>query len=161
MSRIGLLVRSLPAMQRALYYKRCSFIRWVSPSRSELSWSYDRRSSKFEVTLFLTVSQSVCLGIEYPCGTCDQVILPVGMLLSEICGLLSQGVEVEITLLLTTSQPVCLGIEYPCGTCDQIFQVQVTLRPTVSRPACLGVRHLFRTRDQFFLSWITFRQLLI
>jgi hypothetical protein len=39
-----------------------------------------------EVTLPLTVSQSVCLGIEHPYGTCDQILLPVGMLLSEICG---------------------------------------------------------------------------
>jgi hypothetical protein len=42
-----------------------------------------------EVTLRLTVSQSVCLGIEHPCGTCDQILLPVEMLLSEICGLVS------------------------------------------------------------------------
>jgi hypothetical protein len=47
--------------------------------------------SKFEVTLGLTVSQSVCLGIEHPCGTCEQILLPVGMLLSEICGLISVG----------------------------------------------------------------------
>jgi NADH-ubiquinone oxidoreductase chain 4L len=36
-----------------------------------------------EVSYFTTdgqsVSQSVCLGIEYPCGTCDQILLPVGM----------------------------------------------------------------------------------
>jgi hypothetical protein len=32
-----------------------------------------------------SVCQSVCLGIEHPCGTCDQILLPVGMLLSEIC----------------------------------------------------------------------------
>jgi hypothetical protein len=44
-----------------------------------------------EVTLRLTVSQSVCLGIEYPCGTCDQILFPVGMLLSEICCLISVG----------------------------------------------------------------------
>jgi hypothetical protein len=44
-----------------------------------------------EITLRLTVSQSVCLGIEYPCGTCDQILLPVGMLLSEIWGLVSVG----------------------------------------------------------------------
>jgi hypothetical protein len=42
-----------------------------------------------EVTLRLTVSQSVCLGIEHPCGTCDQILFSVGMLLSEICGLVS------------------------------------------------------------------------
>jgi hypothetical protein len=38
-----------------------------------------------------TDGQSVCLSIEHPCGTCDQVILPVGMLPSEICGLVSVG----------------------------------------------------------------------
>jgi hypothetical protein len=46
---------------------------------------------KVEVTLRLTVSKSVCLGSEHPCGTCDQILLPVGMLLSEICGLVSVG----------------------------------------------------------------------
>jgi hypothetical protein len=38
-----------------------------------------------------SVSQSVCLGIEYPCGTYHQILLPVGMSLSEICGLVSMG----------------------------------------------------------------------
>jgi hypothetical protein len=38
---------------------------------------------------FTTDSQSVCLGIEHPCGNCDQILLPVGVLLSEICGLVS------------------------------------------------------------------------
>jgi hypothetical protein len=33
-----------------------------------------------EVTSQLTVSQSVCLGIEHPCATCVQILLPVGML---------------------------------------------------------------------------------
>jgi hypothetical protein len=40
---------------------------------------------------FTTDSQSVCLGIEYPCETCDQIFFPIGMLLSEICGLVSIG----------------------------------------------------------------------
>jgi hypothetical protein len=40
---------------------------------------------------FTTDSQSVCLGIEHPCEICDQILLPVGMLLSEICGLVSVG----------------------------------------------------------------------
>jgi hypothetical protein len=44
-----------------------------------------------EVTLRLTDSQSVCLSIEHPWGTCDQILFPVGMLLSEICGLASMG----------------------------------------------------------------------
>jgi hypothetical protein len=44
-----------------------------------------------EVTLRLTVSQSVCLGIEYPCGTHDKILFPFRMLLSEICGLVSMG----------------------------------------------------------------------
>jgi hypothetical protein len=33
--------------------------------------------------------KSACLGIEHPCGTCDKILLPVGVLLSEICGLIS------------------------------------------------------------------------
>jgi hypothetical protein len=42
---------------------------------------------------FTTYGQlvSVYLGIEHPCGTCDQILLPVGMLLYEICGLISVG----------------------------------------------------------------------
>jgi hypothetical protein len=52
-----------------------------------------------EVTLRLTVgrsvgqsvSRSVCLGIEHLCWTCDQILFPVGMLLSEICGFVSVG----------------------------------------------------------------------
>jgi hypothetical protein len=47
-----------------------------------------------EVVLQLMVSQSVCLGIEHPCGTCDQILLPVEMLLSEICSL--EGGQVEL-----------------------------------------------------------------
>jgi hypothetical protein len=46
---------------------------------------------KVEDNLRLTVSQSLYLGIEHPCGTCDQILLPVGMLLPEICGLVSVG----------------------------------------------------------------------
>jgi hypothetical protein len=47
--------------------------------------------AEVEVTLRLTVSQALCLRIELPCGTWDQILLPVGMLLSEICGLVSVG----------------------------------------------------------------------
>jgi hypothetical protein len=50
---------------------------------------------------FTTESQSVCLGIEHPCGTCDQILFPVGMLLSEI----HVEVKVEGTLRLAVSQP--------------------------------------------------------
>jgi hypothetical protein len=53
------------------------------------TWSV--MEEEVEVTLRLTISQSVCLGIEHPCGTCDQILLPVGMLLSEICDLVSVG----------------------------------------------------------------------
>jgi hypothetical protein len=40
---------------------------------------------------FTTDGESVCLGIEHPCGTCDQIFLPVEMLLSEICGFVPVG----------------------------------------------------------------------
>jgi hypothetical protein len=56
------------------------------------------RVSKFEVTLRLMVNQYVL--IQHPRGTCDQVLLPVGMLLPEICGLLSVG------------RPLCRDIHY-------------------------------------------------
>jgi hypothetical protein len=42
-----------------------------------------------EVTLRLTVSHSERLGIEHTCGTSDQVLLPAGVLLSQICGLIT------------------------------------------------------------------------
>jgi hypothetical protein len=63
-----------------LLYKICGFVFVRRLLRREA-----------EVTLQLTVDQSVCLGIEHPCGTCDQILLPVGVLLSEICGLVSVG----------------------------------------------------------------------
>jgi hypothetical protein len=49
-----------------------------------LSECYCLKFPKVEVTLGLMVSQSVSLGFERPCGTCDQILLPVGMLLAEI-----------------------------------------------------------------------------
>jgi hypothetical protein len=48
---------------------------------SKLKLLYDWRS----------VSKSVYLGVEHPCGTCDRILLLVGMLLSENCGLISVG----------------------------------------------------------------------
>jgi hypothetical protein len=44
-----------------------------------------------EVTLRLIVRQAVCLGIEHLCWTSDQILLPVGMFLFEISGLVSVG----------------------------------------------------------------------
>jgi hypothetical protein len=52
----------------------------LQPSKSELLNNWRSVSQ--------SVSQSVCLGIERPCGTCDQILLPVGVLLSEISGLI-------------------------------------------------------------------------
>jgi hypothetical protein len=45
-----------------------------------------------------------------PCGTCDQILFPFGMLLSEICGLVSMGRP-----LWSVSQSVCLGVEPTLG----------------------------------------------
>jgi hypothetical protein len=49
------------------------------------------RLPKFEVrSYFTTVSQSVStFWCRAPFGTCDQILLPVGMLVSEICGFVS------------------------------------------------------------------------
>jgi hypothetical protein len=66
----------------------------ISASSQGISYFRESPVTKIvdvEVTLRLTVNQSVCLGIEHPCGTCDQILLPVGMLLSEICDLISMG----------------------------------------------------------------------
>jgi hypothetical protein len=63
---------------------RCRNNMFAKPLTSNKEWIT-------EVTLWLTVCQSVCLGIEHPCGTCDQILLPLGMLLSEICGIVSVG----------------------------------------------------------------------
>jgi hypothetical protein len=63
---------------------------WGTLSDKRSGMSFATQSSvcpKFEVTLWLTV----CLGIEHSCGTCDQILFPVGMLLSEICCLVSMG----------------------------------------------------------------------
>jgi hypothetical protein len=46
----------------------------------------EEEEEKEEVTLRLTVSQSVCLGIERSCGTCDQILLPVWNLQPCFCG---------------------------------------------------------------------------
>jgi hypothetical protein len=63
-----------------------------------------------EVTLRLTigqsVSQSVCLGIEHPCWTWDQILLFIGRLLSEIDGLLS----VERPLWREEGPAICSAI---------------------------------------------------
>jgi hypothetical protein len=40
------------------------------------------KAKSHEVEVILRATVRLCLGIEYPCGTCDQILLPVGMLLS-------------------------------------------------------------------------------
>jgi hypothetical protein len=50
-------------------------------------WSLGDIACCFEVEV--TLRLTVCLGIEYTCGTCDQILFPVAMLLSEICCLVS------------------------------------------------------------------------
>jgi hypothetical protein len=50
-----------------------------------LSECYCLKLAKVKVTLRMKVCQSVSLGIEHPCGTCDHILLPVRMLLSETC----------------------------------------------------------------------------
>jgi hypothetical protein len=64
---------------------------YARPSQPRLSTDHAPSFVTFEVTLRLTVGQSVCPGIEHPCGTCDQILLTVGMLLFEVCSLVSVG----------------------------------------------------------------------
>jgi hypothetical protein len=68
-----------------IYYQlQLGLVRWQCCINNE-------QYIEVEVTLRLTVNQSVCLGIEHRCGTCDQILFLFGMLLSEICGLVSVG----------------------------------------------------------------------
>jgi hypothetical protein len=67
----------------------CSVItEWSESLRTRNHILLSHRRSR---SYFATDSHSVCLGIEHPCGTCDQILFPVGLLLSEICGLVSMG----------------------------------------------------------------------
>jgi hypothetical protein len=72
-----------PLWDLRLVITSCRNVRYrrVVVDMSKSKFPYDSQS----------VSRSVCLGIEHLCGTCDQILLPVGMLLSEICGLVSVG----------------------------------------------------------------------
>jgi hypothetical protein len=73
-----------------------------------------------EDTLRLTFSQSICLGIEYPCGTCDQILFPVGMLLSEVYGLVSMywapsrhvSCTWDLTILFVTHRKHCVFLGF-------------------------------------------------
>jgi hypothetical protein len=69
-----------------------------SPNRSRIFFTTDSQS----------VSQSVsqCLGVEHPCGTCDRILLPVGMFLFESCVLVS----VERPLWREDGSTICSAI---------------------------------------------------
>jgi hypothetical protein len=90
--------RETPQLAR-LHLHECSpgTLRDTSGSQATPTWVfswYFRETPQSKSKLLYdwqSVSQSVCLGIKHPCGTCDQILFPVGMLLSEICGLVSIG----------------------------------------------------------------------
>jgi hypothetical protein len=73
---------------------------------------------KVKVTLRLTVSQKVCLGVEPN----------LGLLTREYCPWL----ELELFLQPTTSRPVLLGIRPPFGTLDQILSCSFSFRLTIT-----------------------------
>jgi hypothetical protein len=79
-----------------VFYSSAIYTRYVQTSFSPVSLQQimlEVRGSRFKVTLLLTVSQSfsqsVCFW--YRARLWDQILLPVWMLLSEICGLVSVG----------------------------------------------------------------------
>jgi hypothetical protein len=76
----------IPRKRMAQLYSRALGSLYVASYVSQGIWEYSKPKSKL-----LYDCQSLCLGVEYPCGTCDQILLPVGMLLSEICSLVSVG----------------------------------------------------------------------
>jgi hypothetical protein len=91
-----LLVLVIPAIPSTHFFLSDTRALKILPAADGLNWSEASWQSKSKSKSKLlydwqSVSQSECLGIEYPCGTCDQMLFPIGMLLSEICGLLSGG----------------------------------------------------------------------
>jgi hypothetical protein len=147
----------------------------VGPKRTQTF--YTSISGRRRLTDGRSVIQSVCLGIGQHCGTFDRILLPVGMLLSEICGLVSVGRPLwredgfELTWRLTVIRSVCLGIGHPCGIllpagrllseiCGLVSVLrplwwedgfEVTLWLTVSRSVCLGIEHPCGTCDRILL----------
>jgi hypothetical protein len=78
MSKHNVLLHSRPHTQT---YWSLSGSRLLTPSMGK--WQSSRKSKMLYD--WRSVSKLVCLGIEHPCGTCDQILLPIGMLLSENC----------------------------------------------------------------------------
>jgi hypothetical protein len=116
-----------------------------------------------EVTLRLAVSQSVCLGIEHPCGTCDLILLPHGRLLSQICGLVSvrrplwrEDGSVIYSVITQWSESLRtrnhtlqshLRLPQPGGP----GEVRWGYFTTDSKSVCLGIEHPCGTCDQILL----------
>jgi hypothetical protein len=61
-------------------------------------------STTWQKGILMCLIRSYCLGIEHPCGTCGKILLPVGMLLSEIYGLLSVGRPLRLCNLQCNTQ---------------------------------------------------------
>jgi hypothetical protein len=117
-------------------------------------------NSKSRSKLRLTVGQSVCLCIEHPCGTCDQALFPVWMLLSEICGLVSVGRPLwredgsEICSVITQwSEPLRirnhtllfhLKLSQPGGPGSSIYIPQEQSGPVIPPGTGFPLRHLLR-----------------
>jgi hypothetical protein len=74
------------------FSRRLIILYWIYLVNSRKLPLHKQNCPKFKVTLWLTVRQSVSISwCRAPFGTCDHILLPVGMLLSEICGLVSVG----------------------------------------------------------------------
>jgi hypothetical protein len=126
---------------------------------------------------FTTDSKSVCLGIEHPCGACDQILLLVGMLLLYKNAIrtsqerhYASATEPNLLMLFgenplfllrwgyfttdgrSVSQSVSLGIEHPCETCDQILlPVGMSKLLYDWRSVSHGIEHPCGTSDQILL----------
>jgi hypothetical protein len=92
-----------------------------------------------------SVSQSACLGIEHPCGTCGQILLPVGMLLSEICGL----VRVGRPLWPEDASEICSVITQ---WSESLSKFEVTLRLTVSQQVLVSSTLVGLATRYYYLS---------
>jgi hypothetical protein len=120
-------------------------------------------SQRFEVTLRLTVSQSVCLGIEHLCGTCDQILLPVRNLRSFFLW----GLQFAVWSLSGPSRAEPITILYcliwdspqPGGPGSRIYIPQEQGGPDSGFPICLlrltGLQRRYSNPPRIYISVFT------
>jgi hypothetical protein len=111
-------------------------------------WLWVTKLYKVEVTLRLTVSESVRFAIEHSCGTCDQILLPVRMFPSEICCLVSVGHPLWLeegsaicSVITQWSESLRAITRFPYSYSPGTGWASYTPRPELSSLCSLGTGH--------------------